>query len=146
METRTEEKLLNASDIRKFPMAFVSRPATHTESGAYARSLASGYMKYTQSTQALTHEDSVNSFVALAASHQALLEQMRQFLREEVDFVYEDQPIQPLLLQFAAWRLAKASRTYTNTALKPQSFEAIDTAKAQVLACQAEYDALIQAL
>src|SRR5688572_22567126 len=91
---------------------FIKSNITNLRHGQLAKSLASGFLKFTSQGLKLSQSETVQSFIALADLHRELTDEAQAFLQEEVTFVYEDQQIQPLLLNFAAYRLRLASRRY----------------------------------
>lgn len=125
---------------------FVKATFQPTRDSQFAKTLASAYMKFTTDGQALMREDSAESFIRQAELHRDLAEDAREYLLDEVPFVYEDQQIQPLLLNFALFRLKQVSRRYYFATLQNQPKAIVDDLKSVVDQRQQEYDAVLAAM
>lgn len=109
----------------------------------FANLLASAYLRYTEQGSQLNEQESVQSFVTLHQLHHDLAEEAERYLNAEIPFVFEGQPIQPLLLNFAAYRITQASRQYLAETLQDKSSEEIAALKNKIQRHQAEYDAIL---
>jgi hypothetical protein len=112
--------------------------------GLFARVLASAFLKFTCQGQLLLQTDSDNLPLDWSALHQDLTEEAQQFLQEDVPFLYEDHPIYPLLLHFAAFRLRVVSSRYYYATLHNHPPLVINDLKTQIKDRQTEYNALTQ--
>lgn len=144
LELPTDTILLSVENIDKSPYGFTTGEACNRDDGHYAKSLASAYLKFTEKGKQLSVGDSVQQFIQLADLHRDLTEEVRQFLKQEIQFIYEDQPIQALLVHFAAFRLQQMSRRYYYASLQNHQADELAALKASIMACQAEYDQLMQ--
>ncbi len=140
----TEDLILTLDNTSKAMPGFLKLQDRRSIQGVYAKALASGFVKFTTEGRALAGQDSVQGFIELADLHRDLTEQAHQFLEEEVSFIYEDQPIQPLLLSFAAYRLNQVSRKYYFATLQSQPTAVINDLKHVIKQRQEEYDELLQ--
>jgi hypothetical protein len=117
-------------------------PKSNAPAG-YAKTLASAYLKFTAEGRQLDETDSPQSFVSLYSLHNNLTERADDYLDSDVPFVYEGQPIQPLLLNFAAYLLTQASRDYLVASLQDKPSEDIQAIRDRIQAHQKEYDAIL---
>lgn len=144
IELPTEAIPLTLDHTPKTIPGFIKPVTPHANQGQFAKALASGFIKFTKEGQRLSQQDSVQSFIELADLHRQLTEDAHLFLQEEVPFVYEDQQIQPLLFNFAAFRLKQVSRRYYFATLQNQPQAILDDLKTVIKQRQEEYDALLQ--
>ncbi len=140
----SETMTLTIEDLHKTIPGFVKLSANQHIQGLYAKALASAFIKFTTEGRNHTDTDSVQSFIALYNLHRDLTEQATMFLKEEVPFIYQDQQIQPLLLNFAAYRLKLISRRYYYASLQNQPSAILADLKAIIRQRQEEYDTLLQ--
>lgn len=141
----TEDLTLSLENSPKALPGFIKvLESRSTHRGQFAKILASGFLKFTTEGRRLSEVDSVQSFIELADLHRDLAEQAQQFLQEEVPFVYEDQQIQPLLLNFALYRLKQISRRYYFATLQNQPQAILDDLQTVIKERQQEYDLLFQ--
>ena len=126
--------------------AFIKANTQTLNSPEYCKTLASAYLKFTPYGQAHQPTDSAEVFSQLYELHQNLVNEVEDYLRQEVPFVYEGQPLQPVLLSFSAYRIAKASQQYMAATLqeKPESDRL--ALKEKIQSYQAEYEAILQSV
>lgn len=130
---------------RKLIPGFVKVTADRGTRGQFAKALASALLKFTTEGKRLSKTDSVLSFIELAGLYRDLAEQAQVFLQEEIPFIYEDQPLQPVLLSFAAFRLKHVSRRYYFAMLQNQPQAILEDLRDVIRQRQQEYDELLQA-
>lgn len=141
----TDTAILSLDNLMKEHAGFVKlTPVEEAHNGQFAKSLASAYIRITEEGQNLSSQESVQSFIALADLHRQLSEEARTFLQDEVAFIYEDQQIHPILVDFAAWRLKQASRRLYFASLQNEPVEVMNRLKQAVRQHQLEVDALLQ--
>lgn len=145
-DNQTEDILLTLDKPYKSVPGFIKGDVPVRETAPFAKVLASYFLKYTEEGKTLCETDSPKSLIALSQLHQDLSEQAQLFLSEDVPFVYEDQPILPLLMNFALFRLKQVSRRFYFASLQSQPTPVLDDLKTVIQLRQAEYDQLIQAL
>jgi hypothetical protein len=145
-DKQTDDVILTLEKPYKAMPGFVKGDTPARETASFARVLASSFLKYTEEGKNLCETDSSNSLIALSQLHQDLSEQAQLFLNEEVPFLYEDQPVLPLLMNFALFRLKQVSRRFYFASLQNQSNTMLDDLKTIIQLRQAEYDQLLQAL
>jgi hypothetical protein len=141
-QSATAETILLEKPVKE-TYAFTKAAYNADSQRDFCKAMASAYLVFTQEGQALRELDSPESFTRLYELHLQLTDEAHAYLSVEVPFVYEGQPIQPLLLNFAAHRITKASQQYLAATLqdKPQSL--IAALKSQIQAHQFEYDAIL---
>lgn len=143
MTTTTNETLtLELSKNSKF--AKLRKELQTTTPADFSKTLASAYIKFTRQGSQLDENDSAQSFVSLYSLHNDLAEDAAAYLDSDVPFVYEGQPVQPLLLNFAAYRITQASRQYLVATIQDKPAEQIAEIKARIRDFQQEYDAILQ--
>lgn len=146
VDNQTDTIVLTLENPSKSIPGFVKGDMTPGETGSFGGVLASSLLKYTAEGKTLCETDSPQSLIALSQLHQELAEQAQQFLNEEVPFIYEDQPILPLLMNFALFRLRQVSRRFYFASLQSQPTAVLEDLKSVIQARQGEYDALVQSL
>lgn len=144
LDLPTQDLIRSFESRPKALPGFIKSVASRSAQGQMAKALASAFLKYTAEGQRYSKEDSVQSFIALSQLHRELTEEVQRFLLDEVPFVYEDQQLQPLLLNFALYRLNQISRRYYYAVLQNQPQAVLKDLKAVIQQRQAEYDTLFQ--
>lgn len=144
IELPTEDLTLSVENCQKTLPGFVMSAVNHSTQGQFAKSMASAFLKFTAEGKALSSIDSVHSFIALADLHRDLTEQAQNFLQEEVPFIYENQQIQPLLLNFAVFRLKQVSRKFYFATIQNQPQAILSDLKNVIKQRQDEYEELLQ--
>ena len=148
MASTTEDSLTltlpkkQESSLFRTPKATITADGTELPRTDFANLLASAYLRYTE--QGLDEQESVQSFVTLHQLHNDLAEEAEKYLNAEIPFVFEGQPIQPLLLNFAAYRITQASRQYLAETLQDKPLEEITMLKQKIQRYQSEYDAILK--
>ncbi len=143
IETPNTDLTLTLENSPKTLPGFVHAGDRFEHQGQFAKTLASAFIKFTAEGQYHSSQDSVDSFIALADLHRELTDEIRAFMHDEVPFVYEDQQIQPLLLNFAVYRLTQISRRYYFATLQNQPQAILEDLKTVIRARQQEYDLLL---
>ena len=126
--------------------AFIKANTQAISSPEYSKMLASAYIKFTPHAQENKAMDSPEAFGQLYDLHQNLVAQVEDYLRQEVPFVYEGQPLQPVLLSFSAYRIAKASQQYMAATLQEKPETERLALKDMIQVYQSEYDAILQSM
>lgn len=142
--TGNDTLTLERSKQSKFASVRPSDNQKRPSAEDFAKTLASAYLKFTQPGSQLEETDSPQSFVSLYELHNDLTEQAHDYLESDVPFVYEGQPIQPLLLNFGAFRIMQASRKYLLGSFQEREQTEIDRLKQEIKLLQQEYDAILQ--
>ncbi len=143
VELPTEDIKLTLENSPKLIPGFIKVGIPHSHNGQFSKTLASAFLKFTKEGKALSHQDSVDSFIHLSDLHRELTEEAQHFLQEEVPFIYADQQIQPLLLNFAVFRLKQISRQYYFATLQNQPQAILTDLKSVIKQRQEEYEELL---
>jgi hypothetical protein len=150
METTHSETantlLLRREDIGHHPVAFELKPGEPDRHGRMARTLAASFLKYCEAVRTLADQDSVDAFIQQHQLFEDLIVVAESFLSDEAPIIQENRPLNELLLNFATYRLTRASRVLYFESLTVRDPEATRQLKAVVKACQKDFDNLLQAL
>ncbi len=144
LEQSGEVLTISRDALSKAVPGFIKLHETSPSTGQLAKAIASAFLKYTKEGEALSSEDSVQSFIAQADLHRALTEDAVEFLKKETPYIYEDQPLHHLLLSFAAFRLTQASRKFYYATFQNMTHQQQSTLKKAISYCQEAYDTLLQ--
>lgn len=109
-----DEQILSLENCSKLLPGFIKLDRERIPKGQFAKVLASAFIKFTAQGQLPSEEDSVQNFLEMAQLHWELTEQARCFLTDAVSFVVEQQQLQPLLLEFAVYRVQQIAHQYTH--------------------------------
>lgn len=124
--------------------AFLLKPAKVQEPAQLARSLASAFLKYVEPEQAQDETASVNEWLRLAQLHKDLTLEIQQFTHRAAMFVADGQPLEPLLLNFAAYRLEMASTAYELLTRQNATPLELENAMNLIRQRQQEYERILQ--
>ncbi|MBX2860163.1 MAG: hypothetical protein KTR14_02940 [Vampirovibrio sp.] len=141
-----EQAALRKEDLVRSPSAFQVQDRSIEDRHDMAGLLAASFLKYCEQAKQFCEQDSVDGFITLNQLYKKLYVQARQYLREDIPFVMEGQPIEPLLLGFAGYRLNRASRIYYYRSISHQPDRRLAKIKAFVAACQQDLDNVMQSL
>ena len=144
VSTTTSNDTLTLQLGKNSSFAISKKEADSLTPAGYAKTLASAYLKFTKDGGSMEETDSAQSFVSLYSLHNELTEQAEAYLASDVPFVYEGQPVQPLLLNFSAFRITLASREYLAATVQDKPSEEIAAIKTRIQDYQKEYDAILQ--
>lgn len=128
----------------KAAYAFIKANTQTINTPEYCRMLASAYLRFTELGKKHQEPESADAFSQLYDLHQKLVAEVEDYLKQEVPFVYEGQPVQPVLLSFAAYRIAKISQQYLAATLQEKPENERLAMKEKIQAYQTEYEALLQ--
>ncbi|MBY0405791.1 MAG: hypothetical protein K2X66_17950 [Cyanobacteria bacterium] len=137
---------LTREDLSQSPEAFESKSNVSNEVGGFSRVIASSFLKYSEEAMGLDETEDVESFIKLYHLHQELMASAESFLEEELPFIQDNCPINEILLNFATYRLTKASRAFYFECLTIRDPQSIEALKTKVKQYQTEVDNLLQTL
>lgn len=140
-----DEMILTLENTSKAVPGFARQSRRQGGQGQFAKTLASAYIKFTVEGRSLADNDSVQSFIALSDLHRSLTEEAQNFLHDEMPLLSEDQPMQPLLLNFSLYRLSQAARHYHQSAIQKQHSDTLEILKTGLVFLQAEFDEILRA-
>lgn len=137
---------LRREDIDHYPVAFEFKTTESENKGQLARVIASSFLKYSEQARQLADQDSIDSFIEQYKLYHELMESAENFLFEDMPFVQDNRPLNELLLNFATYRLTKASRAFYFECLTVRDVADIQSLKVVVSHCQKDFDNLLQTL
>ncbi len=146
LELQSEDLILSLDSVEKETPGFVKSPSKEVHTGQYAKVLASAYIQFTAEGGSLGELESVQNFIALSELHRDLEDQAKLFLQQEVSFIYEGQPLGPLLLRFSAFRLSQISQLFYFASLENQPKSILEDLKQVIQQRQEEYELLLKYL